>query len=147
MTVSNGRDVTTTDSQGRYELPAFDNMTVFVTQPRGYQVPVDADNVAQFFYHHLPEGSPELRYGGIEPTGSLPDEVNFPLAKSQLTQSPEQHCLIGADVQTYNQKEVEYARNGCSPTSPRAPTTPAAACCSSGTSSATTSPSSRRPAS
>ncbi|WP_211489743.1 calcineurin-like phosphoesterase C-terminal domain-containing protein [Georgenia thermotolerans] len=112
VTVSNGRDVTTTDSQGRYELPAFDNMTVFVTQPRGYQVPVDADNVAQFFYHHLPEGSPELRYGGIEPTGPLPDEVNFPLAKSQLTQSPEQHCLIGADVQTYNPKEVEYARNG-----------------------------------
>ena len=56
-TVSNGRDVTTTDSHGRYELPAFDNMTVFVTQPRGYQVPVDEDNVAQFFYHHLPEGS------------------------------------------------------------------------------------------
>jgi hypothetical protein len=112
VTVSNGRDVTTTDSHGRYELPAFDNMTVFVTQPRGYQVPVDEDNVAQFFYHHLPAGSPELRYGGIAPTGDLPDQVNFPLAKSDLTQSPEQHCLIGADVQTYNQDEVEYARNG-----------------------------------
>ncbi|WP_249043195.1 calcineurin-like phosphoesterase C-terminal domain-containing protein [Georgenia thermotolerans] len=112
VTVSNGRDVTTTDSHGRYELPAFDNMTVFVTQPRGYQVPVDEDNVAQFFYHHLPEGSPELRYGGIEPTGPLPDEVNFPLAKSQLTQSPEQHCVIGGDIQTYNEQEVEYARAG-----------------------------------
>jgi len=112
VTVSNGRDVTTTDSHGRYELPAFDNMTVFVTQPRGYQVPVDEDNVAQFFYHHLPEGSPELRYGGLEPTGPLPDEVNFPLARSAETQSPEQHCVIGADVQTYNQKEVEFARNG-----------------------------------
>jgi hypothetical protein len=43
VTVSNGRDVTKTDGQGRYELPAFDNMTVSVTQPRGYQVPVDAD--------------------------------------------------------------------------------------------------------
>lgn len=112
VTVSNGRDVTTTDSQGRYELPAFDNMTVFVTQPRGYQVPVDADNVAQFFYHHLPEGSPELKYGGIAPTGALPDAVNFPLAKSNLTQSPEQHCVIGGDVQTYDQDEVEYARTG-----------------------------------
>jgi calcineurin-like phosphoesterase family protein len=112
VTVSNGRDVTTTDSQGRYELPAFDNMTVFVTQPRGYQVPVDEDNVAQFFYHHLPEGSPELRHGGIAPTGALPDAVNFPLAKSNLTQSPEQHCVIGGDVQTYTQDEVEYARTG-----------------------------------
>ncbi|MCG2624409.1 calcineurin-like phosphoesterase C-terminal domain-containing protein [Arthrobacter sp. I2-34] len=112
VTVSNGRDVTTTDSRGRYELPAFDNMTVFATQPRGYQVPVDEDNVAQFFYHHLPEGSPELRHGGIAPTGALPQAVNFPLAKSKLTQSPEQHCLIGGDVQTYNQDEVEYARAG-----------------------------------
>ncbi|WP_447925116.1 calcineurin-like phosphoesterase C-terminal domain-containing protein [Georgenia muralis] len=112
VTVSNGRDVTTTDGQGRYELPAYDNMTVFVTQPRGYQVPVDEDNVAQFFYHHLPEGSPELDFGGIAPTGPLPDEVNFPLAKSDLTQTPEQHCVVGADVQTYDLEEVEYARNG-----------------------------------
>jgi hypothetical protein len=112
VTVSNGREVVTTDGQGRYELPAFDNMTVFVTQPRGYQVPVDEDNVAQFFYNHLPEGSPELKYGGIAPTGALPDKVNFPLAKSDLTQSPEQHCVLGADVQTYNQEEVRYARNG-----------------------------------
>lgn len=112
VTVSNGREVTTTDSQGRYELPAYDNMTVFVTQPRGYQVPVDEDNVAQFSYHHLPEGSPDLRYGGIAPTGPLPDAVNFPLAKSKPTQSPKQHCLIGGDIQTYNQQEVAYARNG-----------------------------------
>jgi calcineurin-like phosphoesterase family protein len=112
VTVTNGRDVTTTDRRGRYELPAFDNMTVSVTQPRGYQVPVDEDNVAQFFYHHLPEGSPELRYGGLEPTGPLPDEVNFPLAASKLTGSAKQHCLIGGDIQTYDQDEVEYARNG-----------------------------------
>jgi hypothetical protein len=38
--------------------------------------------------------------------------VNFPLAKSKLTQSPEQHCVIGGDVQTYDQDEVEYARTG-----------------------------------
>lgn len=112
VTVSNGREVVTTDGQGRYELPAFDNMTVFVTQPRGYQVPVDEDNVAQFFYNHLPEGSPELKYGGIAPTGALPDQVNFPVVKSKLTQSPEQHCVLGADVQTYNQEEVRFARNG-----------------------------------
>jgi calcineurin-like phosphoesterase family protein len=112
VTVSNGREVTTTDRRGRYELPASANMTVFVTQPRGYQVPVDEDNVAQFFYHHLPAGSPRLRYGGLQPTGPLPDAVNFPLVKSGLTQSSEQHCAIGADPQTYNQAEVGYARKG-----------------------------------
>ncbi|XKH53554.1 calcineurin-like phosphoesterase C-terminal domain-containing protein [Citricoccus nitrophenolicus] len=112
VTVSNGRDVVTTDENGAYELPAFDNMTAFVTQPAGYQVPVDQDNVAQFHYHHLPAGSPELKYGGLEPTGPLPDAVNFPLVESELTASSEQHCAIGADVQTYNQKEVNFAREG-----------------------------------
>ena len=112
VTVSNSRDVVTTDGQGRYELPAFENMTAFVTQPRGFQVPVDENNVAQFSYIHLPEGSPKLKYGGIAPTGELPAAVNFPLTRSAATQSPNQSCAIGADVQTYNQKEVEYARKG-----------------------------------
>ena len=112
VTVSNGRDVVTTDRHGRYRLPAFDNMTVFVTQPSGYQVPVDEHNIAQFHYNHLPEGSPELRYGGIEPTGPLPEAVNFPLVKSRLTQSREQNCVIAGDLQTYNRTEVGYARAG-----------------------------------
>ncbi|GGF40558.1 hypothetical protein GCM10011366_05230 [Ornithinimicrobium tianjinense] len=112
VTVSNSRDVTTTDRHGRYELPVSEGMTVFVTQPRGYQVPVDDDNVAQFFYHHLPEGSPELRFGGLEPTGPLPQEVSFPLVESAETRSPEQHCVIGGDVQTYDLEEVGYAARG-----------------------------------
>ena len=112
VTVSNSRDVVTTDGQGRYKLPVFENMTAFVTQPRGFQVPVDDDNVAQFSYIHLPEGSPKLKYGGIAPTGELPEAVNFPMVRSAATQSPDQSCAIGADVQTYNQKEVEYARKG-----------------------------------
>ncbi|MFB9072093.1 calcineurin-like phosphoesterase C-terminal domain-containing protein [Citricoccus parietis] len=110
--VSNGRDIVTTDAEGDYELPAFDHMTVHVTQPSGYQVPMDDDNVAQFFYNHSPEGSPDLRYGGIEPTGPLPEAVNFPLSASEATASSEQHCVIGGDIQTYDKNEVEYARAG-----------------------------------
>ncbi|MQA95373.1 MAG: phosphoesterase [Streptosporangiales bacterium] len=112
VTVSNGRDVVKTDARGRYRLPAYDNMTVFITQPSGYQVPVDGHNVAQFHYNHLPEGSPELKYGGIEPTGPLPDAVNFPLAESRLTETREQHCVIAGDLQPYDKEEVEYARKG-----------------------------------
>lgn len=110
--VSNGREVVTTDREGRYELPAFDNMTVFLTQPAGYQVPVDESNVAQFHYNHLPGGSPALRYGGIEPTGPLPSAVNFPLVRSEETRSERQNCVIAGDLQTYDTTEVEYARRG-----------------------------------
>lgn len=110
--VSNGREVVRTDAAGRYELPAFDNMTVFVTQPSGFQVPVDHANVAQFSYNHLPEGSPELRYGGIAPTGPLPEAVNFPLVESETTRRAAQACVIAGDLQPYDKEEVEYARKG-----------------------------------
>ncbi|GAA5001481.1 calcineurin-like phosphoesterase C-terminal domain-containing protein [Actinopolymorpha pittospori] len=112
VVVSNGREVVKTDRQGNYELPAYDNMTVFITQPAGYQVPVDEFNIAQFHYNHLPEGSPELRYGGIEPTGPLPSAVNFPLTQSRETKDAEQNCVIAGDLQFYNMREVGYARDG-----------------------------------
>ena len=110
--VSNGEDVVLTDKHGRYELPVRDNMTVFVTQPTGYRVPVDADNVPQFHYHHLPDGSPELEHGGIAPTGELPAAVNFPVVADERMAEEDQRCLIGGDVQTYTEQEVEYARSG-----------------------------------
>ncbi|GAB3716068.1 calcineurin-like phosphoesterase C-terminal domain-containing protein [Nocardiopsis oceani] len=112
VTVTNGVDVVVTDDDGRYELPAFDNMTVSITQPSGYQVPMDEFNVPQFHYNHLPEGSPDLRYGGIEPTGPLPDEVNFPVAESEQAGADEQSCVIAGDLQVYDLDEVEYARAG-----------------------------------
>ncbi|MEC3894091.1 calcineurin-like phosphoesterase family protein [Nocardiopsis sp. LDBS1602] len=110
--VTNGRDVTLTDDEGRYSLPVFDNMTVSITQPSGYQVPLDEYNIPQFHYNHLPEGSPDLRYGGIEPTGPLPAELNFPVVESEETAKAEQNCVIAGDLQTYDEEEIEYARAG-----------------------------------
>ena len=110
--VSNGVDVATTDDEGRYELPVRENFTAFVTQPAGYQVPVDSQNFAQFSYNHLPEGSTDLKFGGLEPTGETPKAVNFPMAKSAQTALPEQTCPIASDTQTYDKEEVEYARKG-----------------------------------
>ncbi|MGO1912370.1 MAG: calcineurin-like phosphoesterase C-terminal domain-containing protein [Corynebacterium sp.] len=112
VSVSNGIDVVTTDEDGNYSLPVRDNMSVTVTQPSGWQVPVDSSNFAQFSYEHYPEGSPDLKYGGLEPTGPVPDAVNFPLAKSEATASSAQNCAIAADTQTYDKTEVGYAAKG-----------------------------------
>lgn len=49
VAVSNGTEIVTTDEQGRYNIAVEPNTTVFITQSSGYQVPVDEDNVAQFF--------------------------------------------------------------------------------------------------
>lgn len=82
VAVSNGVDVVLTDGDGRYELPVRENMTVSITQPSGWQVPVDEDKIAQFSYNHLPDGSGDLEFGGIEPTGETPKAVNFPMIES-----------------------------------------------------------------
>lgn len=112
VSVSNGHQVVRTDRNGNYTLRVDDNSTVFVTQPAGHQVPVDEANVAQFFYNHMPAGSPKLKYGGIAPTGPLPEAVNFGMVQSKATAASEQHCLIGGDIQTYKKKEAEYAARG-----------------------------------
>ena len=112
VAVTNGVDVVQTDGEGRYELPVRDNMTVSITQPAGWQVPVDEDKVAQFSYNHLPEGSGDLKYGGIEPTGGTPKAVNFPMVESQASAEPEQNCPIAADTQAYDRTEMGYARDG-----------------------------------
>lgn len=112
MEVSNGSEIVTTDRQGRYEISVRDGETVSITQPAGYQAPADEANVAQFFYAHMPQGSADLKYGGIQPTGPLPEAVDFPLARTTDTLSRDQNCLIGGDIQTYTQEEVDYALQG-----------------------------------
>ena len=74
VSVSNGREVVRTDAEGRYSLGVTDETILFVTKPAGYMVPVDDVQLPQFYYLHYPEGTPvPLEYGGIEPTGPLPE--------------------------------------------------------------------------
>ena len=82
--VSNGRDVVKTDAAGRYALPIDEESIIFVIKPSGYAVPVDEQMLPRFYYVHQPAGSPQslkLRYRGIDPTGPLPDSVDFALMK------------------------------------------------------------------
>src|SRR5690606_28004075 len=73
VAVSNGRDVVRTGDDGRYTLPVEQNAIVFVVKPAGWQVPISKpEYLPRFYYVHRPEGSPELKYGGVEPTGALP---------------------------------------------------------------------------
>lgn len=107
--VSNGIDVVLTDRSGKYRLPAYKGMSVMITKPSGYDVPVDNNNIPQFFYHHLPEGSPELRFGGLQPTGPLPDKINFPLAKGKVKNTFK--MIIIGDTQPYSNNEIGYVRD------------------------------------
>lgn len=98
VSVSNGRDVVRTDADGRYEITVTNETIVFVTKPAGYMVPVNDVQLPQFYYIHYPEGSPlGTTYPGIQPTGPLPDSVDFPLYKVKEPSSYK--ALVFADPQ------------------------------------------------
>jgi hypothetical protein len=108
--VSNGRDVVLTDRQGRYRIEAFDESVLFITKPSGYATPVNAHNLPQFHYVHSPEGSPAgMRYRGIEPTGPLPDSIDFPLILRPEREDFE--AILLSDTQPQTERELDYIRD------------------------------------
>lgn len=90
-------------------------ISIFITKPAGYDVPVDDDNIPQFFYHHKPNGSPRnvrgerFRYGGLPRTGDLPARINFPLVKGE--KKLRFKIVVSGDTQTYSNNEIGYLRD------------------------------------
>jgi hypothetical protein len=110
VAVSNGREVVTTDDQGRYSLPIDGETIVRMTKPAGYAVPTDESQLPRFYYIHDPDGSPtDLRYPGVEPTGPLPGEVNFPLHAAEEPDSFE--AILISDPQPQSGREIDYIRD------------------------------------
>jgi len=111
VAVSNGKEVTTTDEQGHYSLPVYDKMTVFVTKPAGYKVPVTDEYLPKFYYIHQPSGSPDTSwdYKGLMPTGNLPEQINFPLYKSSIKEKF--NVIVVGDTQPYTNLELSYMRD------------------------------------
>lgn len=87
VAVSNGCEVVRTDADGRYQIDIAATEILFISKPADYDVPVDENNIPQFFYRHYPDGTPEQIAGTavewlfpvIAPTGPLPDQIDFAL--------------------------------------------------------------------
>ncbi len=110
--VSNGRDVVATGGDGSYRLAVEPGTTLFISKPAGYGVPLDENNLPRFYYLHYPEGTPpelELRFPGLEPTGALPDSVDFPLHR--VAPSEQFQVIWFADPQPQTAAEVGYIRD------------------------------------
>jgi len=109
--VSNGKEVVQTDDKGRYSLPAYDEMIVFITKPGGYSIPQNQLQVPQFHYIHQPKGSPEAikEFDGIKPTGELPDAVDFALFKTKESDIFE--MIVFGDTQVTDHIEIGYLRD------------------------------------
>ena len=109
--VSDGRRIVDTDTDGNWQLDIdADRSIVFVIKPSGYRTPVSPDQIPQFYYIHQPAGSPPaLRYRGIEPTGELPERIDFPLVPQ--TEPERFEALLFADTQPQTDVELDYIRD------------------------------------
>lgn len=119
--VSDGLTVVKTRENGRYSLPLpteaedMAGLSVFITKPDGYKVPLDDDNIPQFYYVHKPDGSPlnvrgeTFRFGGLPETGPLPKRINFPLVKTKKRRHFK--IAVSGDTQTYSHTELGYLRD------------------------------------
>lgn len=110
VSVSNGVEVTQTDKDGKYNLPANDDQIIFVIKPSGYQFNLNEYQQPLFYYIHKPNGSPKTRYSGVAPTGPLPESVNFGLRP--YNEGEKYSLVVFGDPQPYTLEEVHYFHQG-----------------------------------
>lgn len=90
VSVSNGFDVVQTDHRGQYKIGLSEESILFISKPAEYEIPVDANNLPQFYYIHYPSGTPnvaEFEFPVIEPTGPLPEHIDFALWPAKRTKN------------------------------------------------------------
>ena len=104
--VSNGREVVSTDVDGRYVLPVDNDTIVFVIKPQGYRTVLDENHLSRFYYIHKPMGSPKLDFPGVEPTGPLPSTIDIPLYP--VDEPDVFDVIFFGDPQPRDQKEIDY---------------------------------------
>ena len=107
VAVSNGVDIVLTDENGAYEIPVSDDAVIFIIKPRDWMTPLNDDNLPQFYYLHKPNGYPDnYTYPGVDPTGELPEAINFPLYPEQSADNYK--VVIFGDPQPYSIDMIDF---------------------------------------
>jgi 3',5'-cyclic AMP phosphodiesterase CpdA len=113
VSVSNGLDVVRTAADGGYQIPLPEGSILFISKPPQYDIPVDESQLPRFFYRHYPEGSAAVAqwvYPVIEPTGPLPERIDFALIESDDAANPYFRALVFADPQAGTEDQEDMFR-------------------------------------
>jgi len=109
--VSNGVDVVRTNKQGQYEIELPTESILFISKPASYRVPLNDEQLPQFYYCHYPNGTPPVatwQWPVIEPAGALPATIDFALLKGTV---PKSFKGMGfADPQSRTNEELDMMR-------------------------------------
>lgn len=104
--VSNGKDIVKTDIYGRYRISVEDNTVLFLIKPKNWTTQVDENNIPQFFSVSSSEGASGVNFQGLDPTGPIPETVDFALTRQQ--ESGDFRVVVFGDTQPRNLKEINY---------------------------------------
>ena len=109
--VSNGVEVVKTNAQGAYQIALPEGRTLFLSKPAAYRLPLNEVQLPQFYYHHYPEGTPDVanwKWPVIEATGPLPEQIDFALLKE--TPADTFKAMGFADPQTGTHEDLDMMR-------------------------------------
>jgi hypothetical protein len=112
VSVTNGLDTVQTDHRGQYRIPLPPESFLSIAKPADYEVPVDENNLPQFYYTHFPDGTPPIADWTapvIDPTGPLPAIIDFPLLPG-IRNVKEFRVMGFADTQAGTQEEEDGVR-------------------------------------
>lgn len=104
--VSNGKDIVRTDIHGRYQIEVEDNSVLFVIKPSGWTTKTDENNIPQFYTIISLDGATGSDFEGLNPTGPVPETVNFALMRQR--ESNDFRVVVLGDTQPRDLKEVNY---------------------------------------
>ena len=103
---SNGLTIVETDSNGRYEIPVDNDVGSVRDQAERLADATFRRVAAEVLLHPQAERLAEMKYAGVEPTGPLPDSVDFPLYPQEEPQTFQ--AILFGDTQPRNQQEVDW---------------------------------------
>lgn len=109
--VSDQTQIVRTNRDGFWQMPTeMDEDTIyFVVKPRNWMTPLDEFNKPLFYYIHKPRGSKQgTRFKGVDPTGPMPDSIDFPL--TPVREPGKYDALMFGDTQPRDLREVDYIR-------------------------------------
>lgn len=96
--VSNGRRVTRSDSQGRYEIPIEPGCVIFVIKPAGWSMPTDAaTGLPRLYRIHDPQDMRDPMWPGAEAAAPLPESLDFPLRRNPATARADEMATAATD--------------------------------------------------
>jgi len=106
VAVASRNSLVLTDSLGIYSLYLQHEDEIFVIKPASYSYYLNEYNLPQFYYLHRHKHPPMLKYHGIEQTGPLPENLDFPLLSGSYEEAFS--IIVISDPQAYNLNHVEY---------------------------------------